>query len=86
MSESLMTLYAFGLRSDVCSRISFIFMKFIASSVGVFPRLRVRLYIRSLQTTVDRLCGLVVRVSGYRCNGLERSPLSLSNVTEELRT
>jgi hypothetical protein len=48
----------------------------------------------------DRLCGLVVRVSGYRCRGpgfdsrafqifweavgLERGPLSLVRATEEL--
>jgi hypothetical protein len=48
----------------------------------------------------DSLCGLVVRVSGYRCRGpgfnsrhyqffwevvdLERGPLSLVRITEEL--
>jgi hypothetical protein len=35
---------------------------------------------------IDRLCGLVVRVLGYRseCRGLERGPLSLVSKTEEL--
>jgi hypothetical protein len=38
----------------------------------------------------DRLCGLVVRVLGYRFGGpgsipgLERGPLNLANTTEEL--
>jgi hypothetical protein len=35
----------------------------------------------------DRLCGLVVRVSGYRSRGpgfLERGPLSLVNTIEKL--
>jgi hypothetical protein len=47
-------------------------------------------------TTYDRLCGLVVRVLGYRSGGpgsipyhkkvvgLERGPLSLVSTTEEL--
>jgi hypothetical protein len=53
----------------------------------------------TLLSKVDRLCGLVVRVLGYRCRGpgfdfralpgkkvvgLERGPLSLVNATEEL--
>jgi hypothetical protein len=35
---------------------------------------------------IDRLCGLVVRVLGYRSGGpgLERGPLSLVSTTEEL--
>jgi hypothetical protein len=51
-----------------------------------------------LQKNVDRLCGLVVRVLGYRSGGprsipgtmknkvvgLERGPLSLVSTTEEL--
>jgi hypothetical protein len=51
-----------------------------------------------LQNRVDRLCGLVVRVLGYRSGGpgsipgttkkqvvgLERGPLSLVSTTEEL--
>jgi hypothetical protein len=57
-------------------------------------------YIESVWTEIDRLCGLVVRVSGYRSwgpgfdslryqffwevVGLERGPLSLVRITEEL--
>jgi hypothetical protein len=57
-------------------------------------------FIYVLWTKVDRLCGLVVRVSGYRARGtssipgttrfsfgavgLERGPLSLVSTTEEL--
>jgi hypothetical protein len=52
---------------------------------------------RCSNVTGDRLCGLVVRVLGYRsggpgsipgttkkCMGLERGPLSLVSTTEEL--
>jgi hypothetical protein len=63
----------------------------------VFPvRYGLNLYV--MQKNVDRLCGLVVRVLGYRSGGprsipgttkkkvmgLERGPLSLVSTTEEL--
>ena len=59
-----------------------------------------RIYLSSMCFNIDRLCGLVVRVSGYRYRGLgfdsrryqiflvvvglERGPLSLVRSTEEL--
>ena len=59
-----------------------------------------RQYFQMYQNNVDRLCGLVVRVSGYRYRGLgfdsrryqifwvivslERGPLSLMRSIEEL--
>jgi hypothetical protein len=63
-----------------------------------FPKFREILYISILNIENDRLCGLVVRVLGYRSGGpgsipvitrkkvvgLERRPLSLVSTTEEL--
>jgi hypothetical protein len=71
------------------SRISFAIFQ-----TNHFPRLS------SAEANIDRLCGLVVRVPGYRSGGpgsipgttkkkkivvgLERGPLSLVSTTEEL--
>jgi hypothetical protein len=66
----------------------------------VCPKLILHIYLETLYQKMDSLCGLVVRVSGYRSRdtvfesrryqtfreaaGLERGPLSLVRTTEEL--
>jgi hypothetical protein len=66
------------------------------SHLTSYPPTKCNLYFYSFFDTVDRLCGLVIRVLGYRFGGpalpekkekvvgLERSPLSLVSTTEKL--
>jgi hypothetical protein len=48
------------------------------------PSTRRRVHITDHKIRLDRLCGLLVRVLGYRLVGLERGPLNLVSTTEEL--
>jgi hypothetical protein len=81
----------------VCHRSSNPSLQGFPNFVIPHPELIYKFVIRA--TDVDRLCGLVVRVLGYRCGGpgsipgtkrkknvvgLERGPLSLVSTTKEL--
>jgi hypothetical protein len=75
-----------------------VFGEFRSVDMGSIAVGRVKMVLTMVYNTQDRLCGLVVRVLGYRSGGpgsipcttkkklvgLERGPLSLVSTTEEL--